>query len=54
MEPSRERSEPLRKRDTPRTYMSLITQICCADLLCRLVTQIEIRNPRIRAPLNLA
>lgn len=36
MEPLRERSEPLRKRDTPRTYMSLITQICCADWLRRL------------------
>ena len=50
MEPLRERSEPLRKkRHSSGVYVPYY-----ADLLRRLATQIEIRNPRIRAPLNLA
>ena len=43
MEPLRERSEPLRKkRHSSDVYVPYY-----ADLLRRLVTQIEIRNPRI-------
>lgn len=61
MEPLRERGEPLRERSEPlrkKRHSSDVYVPYYADLLRRSVAQIGyadwLRNPRIRAPLNLA